>query len=109
MKLERDFQAEFIKKLREEYPQAIILKNDSSYQQGILDWLILEGPYWAMLEIKRKKPTRASDWRPNQPWFLAKAAEMSFAACVYPENEQEVLHALRSTLRPRRSSRQAHA
>ena len=102
MARESVFQTKFIKKLRALYPQAIILKNDSGYQQGIPDWVILWGPRWALLEIKPERPTKPSDFEPNQEWFIEHAASMAFGACVYPENEQEVLNALHSALGPGR-------
>lgn len=97
MPLERDFQAKFIEKLRVMLPHAIILKNDSGYQQGIPDWVILCGPRWGLFEIKKKRPTKPSDWEPNQEWFIQQAASVAFGACVYPENEKEVLDAFRET------------
>lgn len=105
MAAEATFQTKFIKKLRGMFPQAIILKNDSGYQQGIPDWTIMWGRYWALLEIKPERPTRPEDFEPNQEWFIELAAEMSFGACVYPENEEEVLHALQQAFRPRRTPR----
>lgn len=105
MALERDFQAKFIKKVRRMFPGCWVLKNDSGYQQGVPDWAIFYGNKWAMLEIKRERPTKESDWEPNQEWFIEEFDRMSFAACVYPENEQEVLDDLQRAFTPRRGAR----
>lgn len=105
MPLERDFQAKLIKKLRKLFPGCIIQKLDTSYQQGIPDLLILFGDKWAVLEVKRKRPTRESDFEPNQEWFIDTLNEMSFSACIYPENEEEVLNDLQHALQPRRTAR----
>ena len=40
-KLERDFQANLIKELKTIFPGCIVMKNDSSYIQGIPDLLVL--------------------------------------------------------------------
>ena len=40
-KLERDFQARLIRELKDIFKGCIIMKNDSSYIQGIPDLLIL--------------------------------------------------------------------
>jgi hypothetical protein len=98
-RLEREFQAEFINELRERYPEAIILKNDSGYQQGIPDWIMLVDDRWFMFEIKRS-PT--APLRPNQGYYVDLCNEMSFAAFVYPQNKEQVLDALSRSLRTRR-------
>ena len=88
---ERAYQAELIKKLRDLFPGCVILKNDSSYMQGVPDLIILYGRFWAMLEVKA---TRGSRVQPNQEYYVDQLNEMSFAAFIYPANEEEVLHAL---------------
>jgi hypothetical protein len=93
--LESTYQTKLIKKIKYLFPGCIVLKNDSSYQQGIPDWLILYGRAWATLEIKREYARPGSDdFEPNQEWFIDQHNEMSFSACVYPENEREILDAL---------------
>ena len=101
---ERHYQARLIKKLRKLFEGIIILKNDSSYQQGVPDLILLYGPYWAMLEVKADKD---SPFQPNQEYFLEVMDQMSFAACIYPENESEVLRALQQAFRADRQSRVA--
>lgn len=107
VRLERDYQPRLIKKLRILFDGIIILKNDSSYQNGVPDLILLYGPHWAMLEVKKQRPTKASDFQPNQEYFIELMNGMSFAACIYPENEDEVLSALQQTFGVRRPARVA--
>lgn len=88
---ENRYQARIIKMLKKMFPGSIVLKNDANYMQGIPDILILFGFRWAMLEVK---DSAESDERPNQGYYVAKCNEMSFAAFIYPENEEEVLREL---------------
>lgn len=80
-----------IPQLEARYPGCLIIKPDPQRRQGVLDLLILFGPYWAMLEAKR---SANSPYRPNQPYYVDFFNEMSFAAFIYPENEEDVLHGL---------------
>ena len=89
--LESRYQSLLIKRLKALLPGCVILKNDTEYQQGIPDLLVLWGPHWAMLEVK---PKADAVHEPNQDYFIQLFGEMSFGAFVYPENEEEVLHAL---------------
>ena len=52
-KLERDFQARLIKEIKQIFKGCIVMKNDSSYIQGIPDLLILYRDKWAALEVKK--------------------------------------------------------
>lgn len=88
---ERNYQAQLIKKLRRRFPGCVILKNDSSYMQGVPDLIILYGRFWAMLEVKTH--VNAPE-QPNQEYYVEILNEMSFAAFIYPDNEEEVLNAL---------------
>jgi hypothetical protein len=101
---ERHYQAGLIKKLRRIFEGIVILKNDSGYMQGVPDLILLFGPYWAMLEVKADKD---SPFQPNQEYYLEQLNAMSFAACIYPENESEVLRALQQAFGVRRQSRVA--
>lgn len=96
---ERRFQADFIKRLQSAFPGCVVMKNDSGYQQGMLDWTLLYGPNWATLEIKAS--AKAST-QPNQEYFVELLNEMSFAAFVYPENADEVMDALQQAFTSRR-------
>jgi hypothetical protein len=91
---ESAFQQKFIRRLRDTFPGCVILKNDPQYQQGILDLTLLWHNMWAALEIKG---SRTATLRPNQDYFVDKLDDMSFAAYVYPENEEEILRALQET------------
>lgn len=102
---ENVYQAELIKKLRQLFPDCFILKNDSSYMQGVPDLLILYRDRWAMLEVKPKTPKSSNDFEPNQEWYLEQLDAMSFASCIYPENEEAVLDALQSAFSTRRKAR----
>jgi len=96
--LENRYQSQLIDTLEELLPGCIILKNDSSYRQGIPDLLVLYGARWAALEVKSSENAKQ---RPNQEYFVTLMNEMSFSAFIYPENEGEVLYALQQTLRSR--------
>lgn len=93
-KLEAVYQSELRGTIEDLLPGCLILKNDEQLCPGIPDLVIFWGPHWAMLEVKPKEPKHASDWRPNQEWYLESLGEMSFTACIYPENEGDVLYAL---------------
>lgn len=88
---ENQYQARLIKRLYDMFPECIVLKQDTSYVQGIPDLLILWGIYWASLEVKRSAHESS---QPNQDHFIERLNQMSFAAYIYPENEDEVLYAL---------------
>ena len=90
-KLESQFQKSLMDKIRDRYPGCMILKNDSSYIQGIPDWTILYKDKWAVLEAKRDKNAKK---QPNQPYYVKTLNDMSFSRFVYPENEEEVLKEL---------------
>lgn len=97
MESERIFQANLIKKLKDIFPGCIVLKNDPNYLQGFPDLLVLYGEHWAALECKRFK---TAPRRPNQEYYIDILGSMSYAAFVYPENEEEVLNDIQQALRP---------
>lgn len=90
-KLERDFQANLIKELKERFDGCIVMKNDSSYIQGIPDLLVLYNDKWASLECKKSK---SASKRPNQQYYVDKMNTMSFSRFICPENKREVLDEL---------------
>lgn len=102
---ENAFQPQFIANLRELFPGCVILKNDSDYLQGVPDLLFLWRQYWAIFEVKRRRPRSSADFEPNQEYYIDLFNDMSFAACVYPENEDEVLDALQRQFKTRRQTR----
>jgi hypothetical protein len=99
---ESTYQSYLIGVLRDMLPGCLILKNDSDYLQGIPDLLVLWGDRWAFLEVK---PRESAPQQPNQQYYVDLAADMSFGAFIYPENEEEVLNALFSAFRARRKTR----
>jgi hypothetical protein len=102
MVLERDYQQYLIRVLKELFPGCVVLKNDAEYMQGFPDLLILYGNKWAALEVKA---SRKAAQQPNQAYYVEQLDFMSFAAFIYPENEEEVLDALQLAFKSRRSSR----
>ena len=88
---EPEYQARLIKKLHKRFPGAIIMKNDSGYIQGIPDLTIFFYNQWAMLEVKISEDAPE---RPNQRYHVENANDMSFAAFIFPENEEAVLNEL---------------
>lgn len=92
---ESQYQAKLIKRLRLLFPDCVILKNDPSYLQGVPDLVIFHGDRYAFLEVKASKN---APFRPNQENYLRLLNSMSFAAAIYPSNEEEVLRALERAL-----------
>jgi hypothetical protein len=90
-KLERDYQADLIKRIRKMFPGCMILKNNANYMPGVPDLILLYGRCWAVLEVKRNE---RADKQPNQDYYVEQMNDMSFAAIIYPSNEEEVLRAL---------------
>lgn len=89
--LENKFQSNLIKELKMIFPGCIVMKNDSSYIQGIPDLLVLYKNCWASLEVK--KSARASK-RPNQEYYVNLMDKMSFSRFISPENKDEILNEL---------------
>jgi hypothetical protein len=100
--LERDYQRRLIRTLHERFPGCVVLKNDPNYIQGFPDLTILHHEMWAVLEVKASAgaPSQA-----NQEYHIDRLSNMSFAAFIYPENEEEVLDALQYAFQPRRATR----
>lgn len=69
----------------------MILHLDATEIQGIPDLLILYEDRWAALEVKK---SANATHRPNQDYYVDLMNRMSFAAFVYPENREEILHEL---------------
>lgn len=77
------------------FPGCFIFKLDPNEIQGIPDLLILHNNKWAILEVKR---SANASHRPNQDYYVEVLNKMSFASFIYPENKEEVLHALQHAL-----------
>ena len=86
--LENKFQAKLIKEIKNRFPGCIVMKNDSSYIQGIPDLIILFKNKWAALEVKKSND---ASHRPNEDYYVDKMNEMSYASFISPENKEEVL------------------
>ena len=102
MRRENRFQSDLIAELKERFPGCFILKNDSSYIQGIPDLLILYGDRWAMLECKRSE---TEHHQPNQDWYISRLDEMSYASFIFPENRERVISELEQAFKHRRKPR----
>lgn len=96
--LESKFQKEVIDEVKKRFPGSIVMKNDSSYIQGIPDLTILYGNRWASLEVKR---SANAAHRPNQDYYVGKMNDMSYSAFIFPENKEEVLNDLEHALKGR--------
>lgn len=92
--LENKFQSKLIKELKGEFPGCMVLKNDSSYIQGVPDLLVLYRDRWAGLEVKKSAKAKH---QPNQDYYVNKMNEMSYSSFIYPENKEEILNDLRTT------------
>jgi len=99
MKNENRFQPDLIREIKKLFPGCMVLKNDTSYMQGAPDLTILYKNMWAVLEVKKSKSAIA---QPNQPYYVDVLNDMSFAAFIYPENKDEVLHDLQQAFQPPR-------
>ena len=88
---ESKYRKELEEKLKGMFPGCFILRNPCTEYQGIPDLTIFYGTRWAMLELKRD---RNAPFQPNQEYYIQWMSDMSFAAVIYPENEQSVLDSL---------------
>jgi len=88
---ESQYQRRLIDALEQRFPGCVILKNDPEYINGIPDLLILFNDRWAALEVKASERAPV---QPLQPHWVERLNRMSFAAFIYPSNEQEVLYGL---------------
>ena len=98
---EGQYQNKIINKLKERFPGCDVLKTDANYRQGYPDLIVLWHDYWAALEVKISP---SANIQPNQDHYIQTLNKMSFAAYIYPENEEEVLNALQQAFKsPRRT------
>lgn len=88
---ESQFQKSLIDEIKEQLPGSIVVKNDSSYIQGIPDLLILNQDRWAALEVKK---SASATHRPNQDYYVETMNNMGFSAFIFPENKEEVINEL---------------
>lgn len=99
---ETGYQAKLVKKLYKMFPGCVVVRNDPEYIQGIPDITIFHEDTWGMLEIKISENAPV---RPNQGYHVQKMNAMSYAAFIYPENEEVILSELQQTFRSRREAR----
>lgn len=100
--LENRFKTNLVGELEDMFPGCIILHPDPTEIQGIPDLLILYEDKWAALEGKKYADAAH---QPNQDYYVDIMNDMSFAAFIYPENKEEVLHELQQAFKPRRAAR----
>jgi hypothetical protein len=99
---ETRYQRELINRLKQQFPGLVVLKNDPQHFQGIPDLTLLFEDRWAELEVKASEDAPE---QPNQGYYIGMMNHMSFAAFVYPENEEEVVHGLQRAFYSGRSTR----
>lgn len=99
---ENQYQAGLIRRIKQRFPGAVVLKNDPNYLQGILDLTILYEHCWGMLEVKESARAKR---QPNQEYYVKSFSELSFADFIYPENEEEVLDAMEEAFASRGATR----
>jgi len=85
------FQTKLIQELKSRFAGCVVMKNDSSYIQGIPDLIVLFKNKWAALECKRKRDSKK---QPNQEYYVELMDGMSFSRFICPENKEEVLNEL---------------
>ena len=92
--VESNFQAKLKKEIKDRFPGCYILKNDPTFIQGVPDLTILYEDKWAMLEVKKDEAAlkRSLKKNPNQKIHVDRLNQMSYAAFIYPENKEEILH-----------------
>lgn len=100
--LESAFQSHLVRRLKVMFPGCFVIKQDANSRQGIPDLLILFNDRWAMLEVKQKATSRE---QPNQRYYVEMFDDMSFAAFIFPENEEDVLNGLQHAFTARRPTR----
>jgi hypothetical protein len=99
---ESAYQKRLIEKLGRMFPGCVILKNDSSYLQGVPDLVIFYEDRYAFLEVKVSATAKE---QPNQRNYVRMFNNMSFAAFIYPENEKAILDGLQRSFEARGRTR----
>lgn len=88
-KLESSYQNYLVQHLENLYPDALVMKNDPNYRQGIPDIIVLIGSTYGIFEVKRSSNEHH---QPNQDWYVNHICDCGgFASFIYPENETQVL------------------
>ena len=100
--LENKFKTKLIKELEDMFPGCIVFHTDPNEIQGFPYLIILYENKWAALEGKK---SANEPCQPNQPYYVDLLNSMSFAAFIFPENKEEVLHELQQAFFSRRTAR----
>ncbi|WP_330508863.1 hypothetical protein [Lachnoclostridium sp. Marseille-P6806] len=95
-KIESQFQSKLIKRIKDEFPGCVIEKQDAKYIQGIPDLVIFYKNKYAMLECKENA---TAPHRPNQDYYISLFKNWSYAAFVYPENEEQIVKELQEVFK----------
>lgn len=91
--LERDFQSELIKELKDTFKDAIVLKNDPNYIQGFPDLTVFCGTKYAILEVKKNS---CAAHQPNQDYYISFFNDAGvLAEFIYPENKDFIFGLLK--------------
>ena len=102
MAREAAYQRHIIQRLYDEFPECVVLINDSLNTPGVPDLLVLYKTKWAALEVKISARARIG---PNQSYYVNLMNTMSYARFIYPENENEVFDDLQYTFASTRATR----
>jgi len=92
---ENMFQRKIIQRLKVEFPECVVMKQDPTYKQGIPDLVVFYHDKYAMLECK--KSANASH-QPQQDYYISKFNSWSYASFIYPENVDQVFKELSEVL-----------
>lgn len=96
------YQGRIVRRIKKEFPGAVVLKNDSGYIQGFPDLTILYFSTWAVLEVKMSEK---AEFQSNQLYYIQQLNEMSYAGVIHPGNEELVFDELRAAFEPFRPAR----
>lgn len=92
---ENAFQRKVIRRLKDEFPECVVMKQDASYKQGIPDLVIFFHDKYAMLECKKSQTASHQPW---QDYYISKFNKWAYASFVYPENVDQVFGELKEAL-----------
>ena len=93
---ENAYQTGLIRRIQERFPGSTVIKNDPNYRQGFPDLTVFYKDKWAALECKA---SASAKHQPNQDYYVQMLNDMSFAAFIYPENEEEVFREMAHAFR----------
>lgn len=85
---ENVYQRKLKKRIENMFEGSFVVKNDSSFIQGIPDLTVFYKNKYAILEVKR---SANEPHRPNQDYYVDMFNGVSYAAFIYPENEKQII------------------